>query len=170
MRLASGDGLYLNRYTRFIHCSAIQADVGRMKVHPCVPLVVAGILLSACGDAVPETFLPATPPTASDAQTRWFQVPWVLYGVTDDELDIGVMLAGCQEFAHVDIVESDDVVELLAWAEQSIVDRTCSMVLTYYRVRVVLDSALDSRELKGCLIEESAPHSSRVDCAERVPP
>ncbi len=118
------------------------------------------LLLAACGLILPW----------SD-RTGQVRVPWILSGGAGNRLELSVMMQGadCQRFADVDVIESDQNVEIRAWVEQLPADG-CFMVRAYHPVTVTLDSPLATRTLSGCLIEESAPHDTRESCGEPVDP
>jgi hypothetical protein len=116
------------------------------------------LLLTACGLIIP------TPDRTGEVR-----VSWVLRGVAGNRLELGVMTAGadCQRFTDVEVIESDQNVEVRAWVEQLPAD-SCFMVRLYHPVTVALGSPLGTRTLTGCMIAESAPHDTRETCAELV--
>ena len=79
------------------------------------------------------------------------------------------MMAGadCERFVDVEVVETDQNVELRAWVEESAADG-CYTVRSYHPVTVDLCSTVGGRTLSGCLIEESTPHDTRESCADLV--
>jgi hypothetical protein len=119
---------------------------------------ISVLLLTACG-----MFLP-TPDRTGEVR-----VPWVLSGGAGNRLELGVMVMGadCQRFSDVDVIESDQNVEVRAWVEQLRTD-ACFLVRGYDAVTVALSSPLGTRTLTGCMIAESPPHDTRESCAELV--
>jgi hypothetical protein len=117
------------------------------------------LLLAACGILIP-------PPPDRTGQAR---APWVLSGGARDRLELSVMMMGadCERFAGVDVIESDQDVEVRAWVEQ-LPAEGCYLVRGYQPVTVDLDSSLGTRTLSGCMIEVSPPHDTRESCAELV--
>jgi hypothetical protein len=122
---------------------------------------VIGILMfTGCGLIVPVP-----------DRTEQVRVPWVLYGEAGNELELGVLTMGhdCQRFAGVDVVETAESVEIQAWVEQLPSDR-CAMVLGIAQASATIGGSLGTRELIGCMIENSGSYSSRLDCAQFVDP
>jgi hypothetical protein len=126
-----------------------------------LPVALSILLLSACGLDTP------TPEPDRGDQIR---VPWVVFGV-DSALELGAMTMGadCQRFAGVDVIESENGVEIQAWVEELVSDR-CAMASRIALTSVTLDAPLGTRTLTGCMIGESGPYSTRVDCAQLVDP
>jgi hypothetical protein len=105
--------------------------------------------------------------TVPPDRTEQVRVPWVLSGGAGIRLELSAMTAGtdCERFAGVDVIESDQNVEVRAWVERLPAD-ACFMVRRYDAVTVDLSSPLGTRTLTGCMIKESAPHDSRDGCDE----
>jgi hypothetical protein len=124
---------------------------------------VSILLLTACG-------LDIIPPAPPD-RTEQVRVPWLLYGGAGNELELGALTMGadCQRFAGVDVIESDQNVEVRAWVEALPSDK-CGLVLRIAPASVRLDAPLGPRALTGCMIDESGSYSTRVDCAQLVDP
>jgi hypothetical protein len=124
-------------------------------------MVGAGIgllVLAACGLLLPRP-----------DRTGLIQVPWVLSGDDGNRLEIAAMVGGadCEEFQGVDVIESDQIVEVRAWVE--VLGTTCYAVGRGYRpVTLELSSPLGGRTLTECMIEDSRPHDTRETCNERV--
>jgi hypothetical protein len=87
-----------------------------------------------------------------------------------NRMTVSVMKGGedCSRFAGVDVIESEQSVEVRGWVDQLRTD-ACFPVRTYKRVTIALNAPLGERALLGCVIEESGPHKARKSCAELVP-
>jgi hypothetical protein len=82
------------------------------------------LLLTACGITNPPT-----PDRAGQVLK-----PWVLSGLAGNRLELGVMVMGadCERFADVEVIESDQNVEVRAWVAQLRTD-ACYAVRGYLR-------------------------------------
>jgi hypothetical protein len=102
-------------------------------------------------------------------RTGQLRVPWVLTGGDDHSLQLSAMVMGtdCQRWNGVDVIESEEAVEIRAWVTE-VGANGCFAVRRYEQVDVALGSPLGLRTLVGCMIEDSAPHDTRQTCAEVV--
>jgi hypothetical protein len=98
-----------------------------------------------------------------------YRAAWFLREVDGSGLTIAVMMGGCDcyRFARVDVVESDEAVELEAWVER-LYPEGCFMVSLFQETTVLLDKPLGHRTLAGCMLKPSAAYNSRASCEEIV--
>ena len=127
--------------------------------------VASALALTACGLEI----IPIPPNQQLPDRAGLFQAPWLLLGGDGEELELGVMKGtdDCDRFSGVDVIQTNQGVDIRAWIE-SIRTDACTLELVIHHTTVSLDEPLGPRPLTGCLIENSGVHSTRRSCADIV--
>ena len=109
-------------------------------------LIASAAVVVSCASFVP----PETP-------SPFRRAPWYLQLEDGTDLQVSVIGAGndCDKLAGIDVVESDEQVELRAWMEDiSEPKGACFAVRGGHSALVKLEAPIGDRELIGCLLGE----------------
>lgn len=122
-----------------------------------VALLFGAALLPACASVIP----PETP-------SPFRRAPWYLLSEDGTDLVVGAVGGGhdCDDLAGIDVIESDDRVEIRAWMEDVEVGRRgCFAIRGIHDGLVKLDAPIGDRVLVGCLLGGDQL-DVREDCRE----
>ena len=127
--------------------------------------VASALALTACGLEI----IPIPPEQQLPDRTGQYQAPWLLLGGDGQELELGVMKGtdDCDRFSGVDVIQTNQGVEIRAWIE-SIPTDVCTLERVIHHTTVSLDEPLGLRPLTGCLLEDSGLYSTRRSCTDIV--